>query len=346
MLDAALLPLFVLFMGPGLMTASARLLRRALPPAPGAESQLWLPLDLITLGLCSLVYAALVMTLGPELVPRRGSLVAQGVAIAGSAAVALVGLRERSRLLDATTSAPPGSVGTPRLGPALWPASGAFGVAAATLLWETPRPYTLWAWAVLWGLIAMGGELRRRRAGAQGASVAGIVLALTLAVTGWAAGASALSLTQIGPEAVANTSPERARRRIRVAPWDGDARLAMAWCERRSGHLERAEERGEQAVELGADAALALDFFAELAAAHGDCEESYRRFESALRVRATQAFEGVLDRPLELGRSVLPPTYVRDCLTPATEAPSRPRTDPEALPPAGSADPDGRAQAP
>ncbi len=102
--------------------------------------------------------------------------------------------------------------------------------------------------------------------------------------------------------------------RLRVDPWDENAMLASGWAARRRGDLDRASASAREAVVMGLGQAPALELESEVLAARGACEEARAAFDEALRVRASDAFEGdSLLAPLVLGGFQLPPTLVTAC---------------------------------
>ncbi|NOY89666.1 MAG: hypothetical protein GXP55_00555 [Deltaproteobacteria bacterium] len=305
-LDALLAPALLLLLAPMAASLLSRLLWLALP-SPATESGAapsLLPMYMLEAALGALSFVVASGLLGPALVARPAGPPSIAFALLTASLTLLACVRQQRRYAGAASARLQLSLGAAVLLPlALASAFGPWPVMSLTLL------------ALGLCLAALVGSRLRRTHGPRPAlSSAGIVLACTLAGASWAAAGAFSESSRIASDATATTSGSAARTRVRLAPWDGDARLALAWEARRSGHLERAEALAELAVRLNADAAATLDFFAELAAARGDCRESYARFETALRVRAAEAFTGVLERPLRLGLSALPPSYIARCL--------------------------------
>lgn len=135
-----------------------------------------------------------------------------------------------------------------------------------------------------------------------------------------AAPAGADEATKLATDELPDTEATTANWRLRVDPWDGDAMLALAWSDRREGRIDGAEARLEQAVLMSADALATYELLAELRAAQGRCDEARDAFEGALRVRAMNAFDDILEQPLELGGYRLPPTFVRACAPASVDA--------------------------
>ncbi len=310
-LDALLPPALLLLLAPTAASLLSRLLWLALP-SPTTESgstPSLLPMYVLEAALAALSFVVASGLLGPALVARPADPPSIAFALVAASLTLLACARQQRRYAGGASARPQLGLGAAVLLPlALTSALGAWPVMELTLL------------ALGLSLAALVGlRLRRPRAARPALSSAGVVLACTLAGASWAAAGALAESSRIASDAIPTVSGSAARTRVRLAPWDGDARLALAWEARRSGHLERAEALAELAVRLNADAAATLDFFAELAAARGDCRASYARFETALRVRAAEAFAGVLERPLQLGLSVLPPTYITRCLAPGSQ---------------------------
>jgi len=111
----------------------------------------------------------------------------------------------------------------------------------------------------------------------------------------------------------ASTSPSRARWRLRVDPWDGDAMLALAWASRHADDLLESRERAERAHEMSASEAAYWELRAELHAAEGECPAARDAFDRALRARAASAFEDDALLSATLGDYALPETLVTQC---------------------------------
>ena len=317
LVDALLAPITLLLLAPVVSSLVGRLLLLALPvgqPGTAPKRSVALPLALLEAMLAALAYRIALDLVGPELDSRSGGWVAQAFALAAAGLTLVAAARVEARR-------EPDRATRPRVHLA-WGA--AFLLPLALALGFSVWPRTLVIFGALGGavLALLVWHMRPRTRPRGEVAWAAVVLAFTLGAATWAAAAAVLETSAIATEAIATSSSARAHMRLRLEPWDGDAQLVLAWEARRTGHLDRAEALAERAVQLDADAASTLDFFAELSAARGDCEESYARFEGALRVRAAEAFEGVLDQPLQLGMSALPPTYITHCLAqnPADDA--------------------------
>lgn len=112
-------------------------------------------------------------------------------------------------------------------------------------------------------------------------------------------------------EAPHEASPQRARWRLRLRPWDGDAMLALAWAARNDNHADVAEERLSRAEAMGCSPKGKWELRAELAALSGDCDAARSAFDEALRAEAMAAFES--GASLQLGGYWLPEALVTEC---------------------------------
>lgn len=140
-------------------------------------------------------------------------------------------------------------------------------------------------------------------------ALAGLALGASLAACAY--GAS--SLTAIEPDRIATIDGDAARWRQRIAPWDPNAMLALAWDSRRDDAFDEADARIDAAEALGAPRPEVLEARSELLAARGRCDEADALFDQAIAARSMAAFEADPFAPLELGGWHLPPSLVSEC---------------------------------
>ncbi len=116
-------------------------------------------------------------------------------------------------------------------------------------------------------------------------------------------------LTRIPADEVASVDPAATWWRLRVAPSDPLATLALGWQARRVEDLDRAEAFAREAWALGAPAPEYHELRAEILAARGDCAAAHEAFARALSERVVDP----LEERLELGHFHLPPTLITAC---------------------------------
>jgi hypothetical protein len=120
-------------------------------------------------------------------------------------------------------------------------------------------------------------------------------------------------LTRIAPAEAANTTAEAAWWRLRIAPTDGTAMLAIAWASAGRGDLERARARLDEAERMGAPRVQLAEARAEVLARGGDCAGAWAAFDESLRIAAAEAFAREELPALELGGWSLPPAMIERC---------------------------------
>jgi hypothetical protein len=152
------------------------------------------------------------------------------------------------------------------------------------------------------GDVAIGARGSEARTALAAALVVGLALPLVAVL--------AERLTRIEPDAIASTSADAARRRLRIDPRDGAAMLSTAWSSADHSDLALASQRIDEAERMGAPPAELEEARAEVAAREGDCTSARGHFDRALELRAELAFER---GELELGGYHLPHSLITRC---------------------------------
>ncbi len=203
------------------------------------------------------------------------------------------------RWLDGALAA---ALGFTALAPALaeGPAAAAAMAAACALL-------SVGASVLVTRRMEKGGPSPSERTHAASTAVAA---ALVVGIAAPSLAVLAERVTRIEPDAIASTSADAARRRLRIDPRDGSAMLATAWSSADHDDLSLAARRIDEAERMGAPGPELAEARAEIAARLGDCAAARAHFDRALELRAEVAFE---TGELALGGYHLPPALVTRC---------------------------------
>jgi len=189
----------------------------------------------------------------------------------------------------------------PALASSLW-AAGAMGLLAGATSVAASRVAARRIERAAGAELAIGARGLEARTALAAALVVGLALPMAAVL--------AERITRIAPDAIASTSADAARRRLRIDPRDGAAMLATAWASADHNDLVLAGRRVDEAGRMGAPAAELSEARAEIAARGGDCVAARAHFDRALELRAEVAFES---GALELGGYHLPHSLITRC---------------------------------